>query len=101
MNKNYSSQRLTSANLIRKEVAGQTSLKWTLVVLVILAFSSALKAQVNGDFRSAASSDWNNPGSWQRYNGAVWEGSGVGANNPGQVLGGPIRSGFRSAMLSR
>ncbi|MCW5909092.1 MAG: hypothetical protein KIS94_14600 [Chitinophagales bacterium] len=48
---------------------------------------ATLNAQVTGDFRSAGTGNWSAPGSWERYNGSVWQASGVGDNNPGQVPG--------------
>lgn len=48
-------------------------------------FASDSWSQVAGDFRSLVSGNWNNPSSWERFTGTIWEGSGVGANNPGQI----------------
>ena len=45
-------------------------------------------AQVAGDFRSTGTGNWATAGTWQRYSsGGVWQNSGVGENNPGQVPG--------------
>ena len=45
-------------------------------------------SQVAGDFRSAGSSNWSLPGTWQRYSsGGAWQSSGTGENSPGQVPG--------------
>lgn len=63
----------------------------TLTVLLsfffLFLFINSIKAQVAGDFRSAVSGQWDNPTTWQRYNGTGWDGSGFGSNNPGQTPG--------------
>ncbi|MGK4568324.1 hypothetical protein [Flavobacterium sp. 3HN19-14] len=38
-----------------------------------------------GDFRSTTSGSWAVSTTWERYNGSVWQASGVGSNNPGQT----------------
>jgi putative NADPH-quinone reductase len=65
--------------------------KWPLAIAMVLGMflmqPMQMFAQVNGDFRSAGTGNWNAAASWQRYNGSAWEASGVGANNPGQTPG--------------
>jgi hypothetical protein len=59
-----------------------------------LLFSQNLFAQTTGDFQSAASGSWSAAGTWQRYSsGGVWQASGIGENNPGQVPGVGAASG--------
>jgi hypothetical protein len=41
--------------------------------------------QVAGDLRSVGTGNWNVANTWERYNGSIWESSGIGANNPGQI----------------
>ena len=51
-------------------------------------------AQVTGDFRSAAGGVWSASATWQRYSSTgVWQNTGVGENNPGQVPGVGVASG--------
>ena len=65
-----------------------------LIISLILATSSGGWAQVTGDFRSLGSGNWSASGSWQRYSStSVWENSGIGQNNPGQVPGVGVASG--------
>lgn len=42
------------------------------LMLIPFFVTSSLLAQVSGDFRSAGSGDWNNTGTWQRYDGTAW-----------------------------
>src|SRR3981081_3252787 len=39
---------------------------------IALFFSSALAAQIAGDYRSVTSGNWNTVANWQTYNGASW-----------------------------
>ncbi len=58
-------------------------LKVAFFVFVLLGTIKSY-AQNPGDFRSATSGDWNNPTTWERYDGVGnWDLAGVGANNPG------------------
>ncbi len=55
--------------------------------LFVMSFKNDY-AQVTGDFRSAGTGAWSAPGTWQRYSSTgVWQNTGVGENNPGQVPG--------------
>jgi hypothetical protein len=57
------------------------------IVFLVALMCGGIKglAQVAGDFRSRANTNWNTTTTWERYNGSAWEASGVGANNPGQI----------------
>ena len=55
------------------------------MILLCLGFSLQVSSQVNGDFRSTATGNWSTSTTWQRYNGATWDASGAGSNNPGQT----------------
>jgi hypothetical protein len=56
-----------------------------LVLGLMLLTTTFLHAQVSGDFRSATSGNWTTSTTWERYNGATWDASGAGSNNPGQT----------------
>lgn len=43
-----------------------------LLALPALVSAANAFAQSVGDFRSAASGNWNSPATWERYNGAAW-----------------------------
>jgi hypothetical protein len=45
-----------------------------------LCFGQGVFAQASGDFRSATSGNWGAATTWERFNGTIWEASGVGAN---------------------
>src|SRR5579872_1607629 len=63
-------------------------LKPSLFLLLLFITFSGSFAQVTGDFRSLATGNWSASTTWQRYSsGGVWEISGIGENNPGQVPG--------------
>jgi len=57
--------------------------------LLLCIVTNTSYSQVTGDFRTNTSStfigNWNNPTSWERYNGTSWDPSGTGTNNPGQA----------------
>lgn len=42
------------------------------LMTIFLAFGLPVLAQVTGDYRSKASGNWNNAGTWQFYNGTSW-----------------------------
>jgi hypothetical protein len=50
------------------------------ILILCLGMSQQIFAQVSGDFRSAISGNWGTSTTWERYNGTIWEGSGIGAN---------------------
>jgi hypothetical protein len=54
-------------------------------VLILSFFGCSCFAQLVGDLRSIGTGNWNATASWERYNGTIWEASGIGANNPGQL----------------
>jgi len=43
------------------------------VVYFNLGVSHETKAAVSGDYRSRTSGSWNVPGTWEKYNGTIWE----------------------------
>ena len=58
--------------------------RYVILILIILPFT--LNAQTTGDFRSVGTGNWGTSGTWERYSsGGVWQASGIGENNPGQV----------------
>ncbi|HOZ51656.1 MAG TPA: hypothetical protein PLU17_07365, partial [Chitinophagaceae bacterium] len=61
---------------------GLISLKLCCLLLFI---SFHVQAQVAGDLRSSSSGSWNQPNTWERYTGTVWQAAGIGANNPGHI----------------
>lgn len=63
----------------------QKSILVSFLILLCLGFSLQVSSQVNGDFRSTATGNWSTSTTWQRYNGATWDASGAGSNNPGQT----------------
>ncbi len=65
-----------------------------LCVAFTLAFALTGFAQTTGDFRSLATGNWSAATTWQRFSStSVWQSSGVGENNPGQVPGVGAASG--------
>ncbi|MCY7293687.1 MAG: T9SS type A sorting domain-containing protein [Ferruginibacter sp.] len=54
------------------------------VALVLTTFSSF--SQITGDYRSAGTGNWNVPGSWQIYNGAVWIGASFAPSSTDGVI---------------
>jgi hypothetical protein len=64
--------------------------------LFVLLVTSDSYAQNDGDLRSILNSgNWNDPLTWERYDAPndIWEASGVGANNPGQIPSGSVVGG--------
>jgi hypothetical protein len=57
----------------------------TSVVVILSLFGCNCFAQLVGDLRSTGTGNWNATATWERYDGAIWEASGTGANNPGQL----------------
>jgi hypothetical protein len=39
---------------------------------ILLVFSFTVNAQTSGDYRSFATGNWNNPATWERFDGAGW-----------------------------
>ena len=58
--------------------------KFILILIVSIGISFNLSAQSAGDYRSAASGDWNDPTKWETYNGSSWvNASSYPGQNPG------------------
>jgi len=62
-------------------------LKNYLFVTILIFCSANIYSQIDGDFRSFQTGDWNTATTWERYDGSssTWEKAGVGNNNPGQI----------------
>jgi hypothetical protein len=51
----------------------KSSLVFPLIAGVVLAWATTANAQTAGDFRTAASGDWNSTSTWERFNGTIWQ----------------------------
>ncbi|MEP6749084.1 MAG: hypothetical protein ABJB86_15230 [Bacteroidota bacterium] len=58
----------------------RTLLLFTGIIMSVLSMAQP----TTGDYRSKQSGDWNNPGSWQTYNGTLWTDASV---NPTEASG--------------
>lgn len=63
----------------------QKSILVSFLTLLCLGLGQQVSSQVTGDFRSTSTGTWSTSTTWQRYNGATWDASGAGSNNPGQT----------------
>jgi len=66
-------------------------LGFALLALLGLGASTPVLAQVNGDFRSIASGNWNATSTWERHNGTIWQAGFFPTNTSANAV--TIRSG--------
>lgn len=68
-------------------------LRFFLLVLSLALIAQAASAQSAGDYRSAATGDWNQTSTWQTYNGSTWV---AAASTPTFADGARSAPGIRS-----